>query len=34
MFVGVAQRTYEATLDALARTYEAVRSRRHNSRGD
>lgn len=34
VFVGVAQRTYEATLDALARTYEAVRSRRHGSRGD
>ncbi len=33
MFVGVAQRTYEATLEALARTYEAVRSRRHGARG-
>jgi DNA-binding MurR/RpiR family transcriptional regulator len=34
MFVGVAQRTYEDTLDALARTYEAIRSRRHGTRGD
>ena len=34
MFVGVAQRTYEATLEALARTYEAVRSRRHGARGE
>jgi len=34
MFVGVAQRSYEDTLEALARTYEAIRSRRHGTRGD
>ena len=34
LFVGVAQRTHEATLEALARTYEAVRSRRQDPKGD
>jgi len=34
MFVGVAQRTYSATLEALAGTYEAVRSRRYGVKGE
>jgi DNA-binding MurR/RpiR family transcriptional regulator len=32
MFVGIAQRTFDDTREALERTYEAVRSRRYNDR--
>jgi DNA-binding MurR/RpiR family transcriptional regulator len=32
MFVGVAQRNYDATREALERTYEALRSRRYSDR--